>query len=49
MNILPNLKEELKQEDETTAKFIKNFLLGRNDYAQNEINTSDNAYSVIID
>ena len=36
MNTLSNLKEELKQEYETTAKFIKNFPEGKNEYAPHE-------------
>ncbi|QNS40861.1 damage-inducible protein DinB [Chryseobacterium manosquense] len=36
MNTLPNLKDELKQEYETTAKFIENFPEGKNDYAPHE-------------
>lgn len=36
MNTLPNLKEELKQEYETTKKFIGNFPEGKDDYAPHE-------------
>ena len=36
MNTLPNLKDELKQEYETTAKFIENFPEGKNEYAPHE-------------
>lgn len=36
MNTLSNLKEELKNEYETTSKFIENFPDGKNDYAPHE-------------
>ncbi len=36
MDSLPNLKNELKQEYETTRKFIDNFPEGKNDYAPHE-------------
>lgn len=36
MNTLNNLKEELQQEYETTAKFIQNFPEGKNEYAPHE-------------
>lgn len=36
MNTLPNLKDELKQEYETTKKFIDRFPQGKNDYAPHE-------------
>lgn len=36
MNTLPLLKQELKQEYETTKKFIENFPEGKNDYTPHE-------------
>ena len=36
MNTLPNLQQELKQEYETTKKFLENFPEGKNDYTPHE-------------